>query len=140
MDFVCFVKLEQICRNFSVGHTPMQFLAHVLFNWSFSQQIVRREGIPLFEWTADTYKFESTLCCDWIYAPLGLSSEDSRDVIVPEYSSRTSEILLSTGAICHLLVQQKRLLPLQSGYHETAVDLDVPSQGSDWSTSRGTSS
>ncbi len=36
----------------------------------------------------------------------------------------------------HFLMQQKRLLPLQSGFYKKADDLDLPSWASDWSTSQ----
>ncbi|KAL8693587.1 MAG: hypothetical protein Q9218_001629 [Villophora microphyllina] len=136
IDFECFVKLEEIRRNFAFRLIPTQPFANILSNWTLNQSIVTRGGAPLFEWMADTHKFESTLRRDRIYAMLGLSSEDSRGAIVPDYTDRTSDSLLSTRATAHFLMQQKRLLPLQSGYYRKADDLNLPSWVSDWSTSQ----
>ena len=136
IDFHCFVRLEDIRRDFAFRHIPTQPFANILSNWSLNQQIVRRGDAPLFEWMADTHKFESTLRRDRIYALLGLSSQESRNAVIPDYSSRTSDTLLSTRATAHFLIQQKRLLPLQSGFFRKADDLDLPSWVSDWSTSQ----
>lgn len=76
---------------------------------------------------ADTHKFESTLRCDRIYALLGLSSEESRNAIVPDYPSPISDTLLSTQATAQFLMQQKGLLPLKSGFYTKTDDLDLPS-------------
>ncbi|KAL8838538.1 MAG: hypothetical protein Q9170_002118 [Blastenia crenularia] len=136
VDFECFVKLEEIRRDFAFRHIPTQPFATLLSNWSLNLQIVRGGRAPLFEWMADTHKFEFTLPRDRIYALLGLSSEDSRRAIVPDYSSRTSDTLLAVQATAHYLMQQKRLLPLQSGFYKKADGLNLPSWVSDWSTSQ----
>ena len=136
VDFECFVKLDQIRWDFAFRLIPTHPFAVILSNWSLNQQIVKDGYAPLFEWMADTHKFESTLRRDRIYALLGLSSEDSRSAIVPDYSSRTSDTLLSTQVTAHFLIQQRRLLPLQSGFYHKANDLDLPSWVSDWSTSQ----
>ncbi|KAL8747013.1 MAG: hypothetical protein Q9190_001053 [Brigantiaea leucoxantha] len=136
INFECFVKLEQIRRDFAFRFLPTQPFGNILSNWTLNQEIVVNGGCPLFEWMADTHKFESTLRRDRIYALLGLSSEDSRGAIVPDYSKRTSDSLLSVQTTAHFLMQQKRLLPLQSGFYRKAADLDLPSWVSDWSTSQ----
>ncbi|KAL8893358.1 MAG: hypothetical protein Q9192_005346 [Flavoplaca navasiana] len=96
IGFGCFVRLEEIHRDFAFRQLPTQPFANILSNWSLNQQIVRREDAPLFKWMADTHKFDSTLRRDRIYALSGLSSQGSRNAIVPDYSSRTSDTLLST--------------------------------------------
>ncbi|KAI4181337.1 MAG: hypothetical protein LQ346_006810 [Caloplaca aetnensis] len=136
VDFDCFVTLEQIRREFAFYHLLMHPFDNILFNWSLNQDTVKRGSAPLFEWIADTHKFESTLRRDRIYALLGLSSAESRNAIVPDYSTRTSDTLLSTQATAHFLMQQKGLLPLQWGFYKKADDLDLPSWVSDWSTSQ----
>ncbi|KAL8912033.1 MAG: hypothetical protein Q9171_002886 [Xanthocarpia ochracea] len=136
IDFECFVKLEEIRRDFAFRDIPTQPFANILSNWDLNQRIVLNGEAPLFEWMADTHKFSSTLRRDRIYALLGLSSEESRSAIVPDYTSRTSDSLLSTRATVHFLMQQKSLLPLQSGFYKKAEDLDLPSWVSDWSTSQ----
>ncbi|KAI4285968.1 MAG: hypothetical protein L6R38_000261 [Xanthoria sp. 2 TBL-2021] len=108
IDSVCFVKLEDICRNFAFKHIPTHPFANILFNWSLNQQI--------------------NICTAGFIIP-------SRDAIVPDYSNRTSDALLSTQATAHFLIQLKRLLPLQSGFYKKADSLDLPSWVSDWSTS-----
>ncbi|KAL8668080.1 MAG: hypothetical protein Q9202_000058 [Teloschistes flavicans] len=135
-DVGCFVKLEQIRRDFAFRLIPTQPFANILSNWALNRNIVARGDAPLFEWMADTHRFESTLRRDRIYALLGLSSEDSRAAIVPDYSNRTSDSLLSTQATAHFLMQQRRLLPLQSGFYRKADDLTLQSWVSDWSTSQ----
>ncbi|KAL8840384.1 MAG: hypothetical protein Q9176_003877 [Flavoplaca citrina] len=136
IGFGCFVRLEEIRRDFAFRHIPTQPFANILSIWSLNQQIVRRGDAPLFEWMADTHKFESTLRRDRIYALLGLSSQESRNAVIPDYSSRTSDTLLSTRATAHFLIEQKMLLPLQAGFFRKAADLDLPSWVSDWSTSQ----
>ena len=132
----CFVKLEEIRRNFAFRHIPTQPFANILSNWSLNRRIVSDGDAPLFDWMADTHKFDATLRRDRLYALLGLSSEESRDAIIPDYSDRTSDTLLSTQATAHFLTQQRRLLPLQSGFYKKADDLPLPSWVSDWSTSQ----
>ncbi|KAL8670141.1 MAG: hypothetical protein Q9168_005306 [Polycauliona sp. 1 TL-2023] len=136
ISFACFVKLEEIRRDYAFRNIPTQSFANILSNWSLNLQIVRGGNAPLFEWMADTHKFDATLRRDRIYALLGLSSQESRDAIIPDYSNRTSDTLLSTRATAHFLIQQRRLLPLQSGFYKKADNLDLPSWVSDWSTSQ----
>lgn len=90
IDSVCFVKLEDICRNFAFKHIPTHPFANILFNWSLNQQIVRRGDAPLFEWMADTHKLDATLRRDRIYALLGLSSQ----VVMPLFPIIPTALLM----------------------------------------------
>ncbi|KAL8918371.1 MAG: hypothetical protein Q9208_007390 [Pyrenodesmia sp. 3 TL-2023] len=132
VDFECFVTLEQKRRESSFPYNPRQPFAFIMLNWSSTQESVRRGGAPLFEWIFHTQYFESTLRRDKIYALLGLCNEESRKVILPDYSRLTSDALLLTQATAHTLIQQKRLLPLQFGYYKKVDGLDLPSWAFNW--------
>ncbi|KAL9597505.1 MAG: hypothetical protein Q9219_005087 [cf. Caloplaca sp. 3 TL-2023] len=136
VEIACFVKLDQIRRDCDLRYLPTQPFANILSQWSSIRQIVTCGGAPLFDWIIDTHRFESTLRRDRIYALLGLSSKESREAIIPDYSNKTSDTLLSTQVTAHFLAQSKKLWPLQIGFYRKAEDLDLPSWVSDWSTSQ----
>lgn len=131
IDFECFVKLKQISLDLGVQVTRRQPFAHIWNNWTRYRNDVSNGGAPLLQWMATTQNFKSTLRCDKIYALLGISYEDTRAAIIPDYSYRTSDSLLYTRVTAHLLMQCRSLLPLQLGLHGKADDLTLPSWVSD---------
>lgn len=132
IDFECFVMLK---KN-SWARIPMGPFALILSDWSSKREMVRRGGAFLFEWMVYTPNFESTLRRDRIYALLGLSNEESRNAILPDYSTCTSDAMLLTQAMAHFLMQQKSLLPLQMGLYNKADGLNLPSWAFDWTASQ----
>ncbi|KAL8858827.1 MAG: hypothetical protein Q9178_004744 [Gyalolechia marmorata] len=137
VDFECFVMLEK--NSWAASAFPYISTGPfglILTDWSSKREIVRRGGAPLFVWTVGTLNFESTLRRDRIYALLGLSNEESRNAILPDYSTRTSDAMLLTQVTAHFLMQQQSLLPLQCGFYQKAHGLDLPSWVADWTTSQ----
>ncbi|KAL9582631.1 MAG: hypothetical protein Q9212_003178 [Teloschistes hypoglaucus] len=136
IDFECFVKLKQISRDLGIQVIRWQPFANILNTWARKQNAMSKGGAPLLQWIASTQNFESTLRCDKIYALLGISSEDTRAAIIPDYSYRTSDSLLCTRVTAHLLMQLRSLRPLQLGFCTKADDLALPSWVSDLLTSQ----
>lgn len=103
----------------------------ILSAWDLNVRDANSGICPLFDWIIITQRFSFTETKDRFYALLGLSSIEARDAIKIEYGARVSDDLLNIKATEHFLLQQKRLLPLQSGWKKNR---QLPSWCPDWYT------